>query len=120
MSDPAPFFAMIFLFFYESKWFKSIKNAKYGVTRKCGLIFRFIDGLITINDGNEFENHYKEIYPPQVILKEESTSHTVYFSKTSFERFIQFQCCDTFPCKSSTIPLKMFFATIRGEIPQIF
>ena len=76
MSDPAPFFAMIFLFFYESKWFKSIKNANYGVTRKCGLIFRFIDGLITINDGNEFENHYKEIYPPQVILKEENTSHT--------------------------------------------
>ena len=70
-SDPVPFFANLFLFFYESKWLKY-----YRVTRKCGNIFRFIDDLIAINDGNEFENHYNEIFPLELILKKENTSHT--------------------------------------------
>ena len=74
-SDPAPFFANLFLFFYESRWLKSIKNTNYGVARKFGNIFRFIDDLIAINDGNEFENHYNEIYPSELILKKEITSH---------------------------------------------
>ena len=75
-SDPAPFSANLFLFFYESRWLKSIKNTNYRVARKFGNIFRFIDDLITINDGNEFDNHYNEIYPPELILKNENTSHT--------------------------------------------
>ena len=54
-SDPTPFFANLFLFFYKSKWLKSIKNTNYGVARKLGNIFRFIDDLIAINDGIEFQ-----------------------------------------------------------------
>ena len=50
MSDPAPFFANLFLFFYESRWLKSIKNTNYWVARKFGNIFRFIDDLITVYD----------------------------------------------------------------------
>ena len=61
MSDPVPFFATLFSFFYESKWLKSIKNTNYRVARKCDNIFRFIDDLIAINDGNQFGNHYNEI-----------------------------------------------------------
>ena len=55
---------------------KSIKSTNYGVARKIGNIFWFIDNLIAVNDGNEFENHYNEIYPPKLILKKENTSHT--------------------------------------------
>ena len=33
-----------------------------------------------MNDGNKFENHYNETYPPKEILKKENTSHT----KTAF------------------------------------
>ena len=33
--DPTPFFANLFLLFYESRWLKSIKNSNYGVARKC-------------------------------------------------------------------------------------
>ena len=76
VSDPALFFANLFLFFYESIWLKSIKNANYGVGRKFGNVFRFIDDLIAINDGNEFENPYNEIYPSELTLKKEKTSHT--------------------------------------------
>ena len=35
---------------------------------KIGNIFRFMDDLIKIN-GNEFENHYNQIYPPELIFK---------------------------------------------------
>lgn len=33
-----------------------MKNANYRVARKFGNIFRFIDDLVSINDGNEFKN----------------------------------------------------------------
>ena len=29
-----------------------------------------------LNDENKFENYYNEIYPPELILKKEKTSHT--------------------------------------------
>ena len=38
--------------------------------------FKFFDYSIAINDGNEFENHYNEIYPSEIVLKKENTSHT--------------------------------------------
>ena len=71
-SDTALFLASLFLFFYESN---PKKNSNYGAARKFGNIFRFIDDLIAINDGNEFENHYNEICPSELILKKENTSH---------------------------------------------
>ena len=74
-SGPAPFFANLFLFFYESRWLKPIKNTNYNVARKFGNIFRFIDDSIATNDGNEFENHYNDIYPSELILKRK-TLHT--------------------------------------------
>ena len=79
-SDTAPFFANLFLFFYESN---PKKNSNYGAARKFGNIFRFIDDLIAINDGNEFENHYNEIYLYKLILKKGKTSHT----ETTFLHF---------------------------------
>ena len=132
-SNPVPFFPNLFLFFYDSIWLKSIKNTNYEVVRKFGNVFRFINDLIAINDTNEFENHYNEIYSSGLILKKENTSHT----ETTFldlhlcinEGQIQTSLYDKrnsynfnvvrFPYKSSTIPSKMFFATISAEILRI-
>ena len=132
-SDPAPFFANLFLFICESRWLKSIKNTNYGVARKFGNIFRFIDDLVAINDGNEFENHFNKIYLDELILKKENISHT----ETTFldlqlcinEGQIQISSYDKrncynfnavkFPYKSSTIPSNMFFANINAEILRI-
>ena len=47
-SVSTPFFANLFLFFYESRWLKSIKYTNYRVLRKCGNIFRSIDDSIAI------------------------------------------------------------------------
>ena len=74
--DPAPFFANLFLLFYESRWLKSIKNTNYRFARKSGNIFRSIDDLGAINDGNEFKNHISKICLPELILKNENTSLT--------------------------------------------
>ena len=75
-SESAPFFVNLLLLFYKSKWLKSMKIANYGVPRKFGNIFRFTDDLMEINNGNKFEHHYNEIYPPELILKTENILHT--------------------------------------------
>ena len=132
-SNPVLFFPNLFLFFYDSIWLKSIKNTNYEVVRKFGNVFRFINDLIAINDTNEFENQYNEIYSSGLILKKENTSHT----ETTFldlhlcinEGQIQTSLYDKrnfynfnfvrFPYKSSTIPSKVFFATISYETLRI-
>ena len=129
-SDPASFFANLFLFFYESRRLKSIKNTNYGVVIKFGNIFRFIDDVIAINDGNEFENCFNEIFPPEVILKKKNTSRVETFFLELLlctnEGQIQTSLYDKknsynfnvvrFSYKSNTIPSKMFFTTIKAEI----
>ena len=90
----------------------------------------FIDGLIVINDGKEFENHYNEIQPSELIFKKENTSHrettfldlhlcvnqgqiqtSLYDKKNSYNFNVV-----RFPNKSINIPSKIFFATISSEI----
>ena len=66
-SDPAPFFANLFLFHYESKWIKKMKESAN--------MFRFIDDLTALNDGGEFERSFKEIYPPELVLKKENLTN---------------------------------------------
>ena len=65
-SDPASFFANIFLYFYESKWMNELKNSNLNKARTLCNIFRFIDHLNSINDGGEFENNYSNIYPEKL------------------------------------------------------
>ena len=121
-SDLAPFLANLFLSFYESRWLKSVKNTNYGVARKFGNILRFIDDLIAIKDGNEFENHYNEIYPSELILKKENTSHieTTFQDPDLCIRYDKWNSYNfnilRFPYKSTTIPSKILFATISAEI----
>ena len=117
------------LLFCSSINLDSIKNTNYGVARTFGNIFRFIDDLIKINDGSKFENHYHEIYPTEVILKKENTSHTLDLHLCINEGQIQTSLYDKknfydfnvmrIPYKSSIIPSKMFFATISAQILRI-
>ena len=63
-SDPAPFFANLFLFHYECKWIDNLKKQDYHRARKFHNVFRFIDDLLAINDGGEFGKSFLDIYPP--------------------------------------------------------
>ena len=57
-SDPAPFFANLFLYFYESKRMNELKKNDLIKARKLCNIFRFIDDLNSISDGGEFERKF--------------------------------------------------------------
>ena len=72
-SDPTPFFANLFLYFYESKWMKEFKKNDLIKARNICNIFRFIDDLNSINDGGEFESNYSNIYPEELQLDKENT-----------------------------------------------
>ena len=98
--------------------------------KKIWQAFRFTDDLIALNDGNEFQNQYNEIYPLELISKKGNTSHRettfldfhfcvnegqIQTSKFKFKRKSYNFNVMRFPYKSGTIPSKMFFATISAE-----
>jgi hypothetical protein len=133
-SDPAPFFANLFLHHYEAKWVKSISRTNPRLARCFKYIFRFIDDLNAINDNKEFSKHYKEIYPPELVLNKENPSHNktatfldlnIQINRNKFE----YELYDKrnafgfeivrFPYKSSNMPLRMFYSTIGAEILRI-
>ena len=67
-SDPAPFFANLYLYFYESKWMNELKKNDLIKARKLCNIFRFIGDLNIINDGGEFESNYSNNYSEELQL----------------------------------------------------
>ena len=132
-SDPAPFFANLFLYYYESKWLQSLKTSDYQIARRFGNVFRYIDDLLAINDNGEFEKNYLNIYPPELQLKKENCNNNTA-SFLDFQLFINdgsisthlFDKRDSYsfkivrlPYKSSTLPSKMFYSTISAELLRI-
>ena len=131
--DPAPFWENLFLFYYEHGWLKEMKKSNNILARKFGNTFRFIDDLLAINDGGEFEKYHKDIYPEELILKKENTVNT----KCSFldldieinNRVITTKLYDKrdsynfsivkLPYKISNIPVKMFLSSVGAEILRI-
>ena len=75
-SDPAPFFANLFLAHKEADWVKAQRKLGSINVRKINNSFRFIDDLLSLNDGSTFEKHYKDIYPTELELKKENNSNS--------------------------------------------
>ena len=132
-SDPAPFFANLFLYVYESKFLSNLLKTDPVRARKFRHIFRFIDDLIALNDDGEFARSFREIYPPEMELKRENHEDTaasyldlgleiedkrissnLYDKRNAFNFSIV-----RFPYRSSNIPSKMFYATISAEVLRI-
>ena len=68
-SDPAaPFFANLFLAHKETDWVKIQRKLGTINVRKINNSFRFIDDLLSLNDNNTFEKHYKDIYPTELAI----------------------------------------------------
>ena len=97
-SDPAPFFANL-LFFYESRWLKSTKNTSYGVASKFG----------KTEKGKHLTQRLLHL-----CINEGKVQKSLYGKRSSYNFNVV-----KFPYKSSTIPSKMFFATISAEILRI-
>ena len=132
-SDPAPFFANLFLYYYESKWMNELKKKDLIRARKLCNIFRFIDDLNAINDAGEFENNYQHIYPEELELGKENSNNLdasfldldIKVKDGKFQVGL-FDKRDSFPFtivrmpyKSSNIPSNIFYSSICAETLRI-
>ena len=132
-SDPAPFFANLFLYHYESKWLTELMKTDLQKARKFSNTFRFIDDLGAINDQGEFEIHFKEIYPPEMELKKEnngsleasfldlsiSISSGVFNSKLYDKRDNFPFAIIRMPYRCSNMPSTIYYSSIGAEILRI-
>ena len=132
-SDPAPYFANLFLYHYESSWLKQIKKTNNNLARKFGNVFRYIDDLLALNDGLSFESYYHEIYPEELQLTKENVTNDEtnfldlnikinnrVFTTSLYDKRDHFGFDITrLPYRSSNIPCRMFYSSISAECLRI-
>ena len=132
-SDPAPYFANLFLYHYESTWLKTVKKNDNILARKFGNVFRYIDDLLALNDGKSFESFRKEIYPPELQLNKENIIDTetnfldlhIKINNKTFTTML-YDKRDHFgfditrlPYRSSNMPSRMFYSSISAECLRV-
>ena len=132
-SDPAPYFANLFLYHYESSWLKQIKKTNNTLARKFGNVFRYIDDLLALNDGLSFESYYHDIYPEELQLTKENVTNDEtnfldvnikinnrVFTTSLYDKRDHFGFDITrLPYRSSNIPCRMFYSSISAECLRI-
>ena len=132
-SDLAPFFAKLFLYFYESKWMNERKKNNLIKARKLCNIFMFIDDLNSINYGGVFESNYSNIYPEELQLgKENADKHEASFLDLNIKikdgkfHLGLFDKRDSFPfsivrmpVKSSNVSSSIVYSAIGSESLRI-
>ena len=119
--DPAPFWANLFLYFYENKFMTSLISNDKVKARHFHSTSRFIDDLCAINDGGKFSCLHNEIYPDELELKMEHSGNHASFLNLDINivngKFIYklYDKRDTFPFfivrmphKESNIPQNIF------------
>ena len=130
--DPAPFWANLYLYYFECEFItKLIKTNKNKAIKFHGTS-RFIDDLCAINDGGHFGNSFLDIYPPELELKVEHQGdhatfldlditlkdgifiYKLYDKRDAFPFFIV-----RMPTKSSNIPTSTFYGAIMSEFLRI-
>ena len=115
-----------------------LRKAKNWKGKKFRHVFRFIDDLLAINDGGEFERLHNEIYPDELVLnKENNSSDAATYLDLDIkivDGVFQYKLYDKrkalrvnqkelhivrFPFLSSNMPNKMVYSTISAEILRI-
>ena len=90
--------------------------------------FRFIDDLLTVNDGGIFAKVWNEIYPPELELKHENKISTgasfLDLELLVKEKKLKTKLYDkrdgfNFQIVRSCIPERIFYATIMSEVLRI-
>ena len=130
--DPAPFWANLFLYHFESKYVQSLISAGSDRAYRFHATSRFIDDLIAINDHEEFYKSFRNIYPSQLELKlEHHGSHATFLDlditiKDNIFVYKLFDKRDKFPFhvvrmphQSSNIPTTIFYGSIFSEFLRI-
>ena len=130
--DPAPFWANLYLYSFESKFIKRLITTEPYRGFKFKHCFRFIDDLCIINDRGEFECSIQDIYPESLQLKCEHKGqhatfleldiltkdgimvHKLFDKRDSFPFFIV-----RMPDFSGNIPRHVFYGSVSAELLRI-
>ena len=132
-SDPAPFFANLFLAHKENDWVKTQRKLGTINVRKIDNSFQLINALLSLNDGSTFEKYYKDIYSTELELKKENNNNScasfldlyIYIENGEFHTRL-FDKQDNFgfdivrmPFYRSNVPSKMLYGSIGAEFLRI-
>jgi hypothetical protein len=130
--DPAPFWANLYLYFYEHKFITELMATDKTRARRFLNAIRFIDDECNINDQGEFARSFSEIYPKELQLKCEHQG----LQATFLDLYIQivdgvfiyklFDKRDEFPFSivrmpdlSGNLPSFIFYGSIMSEFLRI-
>ena len=134
--DSAPFWANLYLHFYESEYITKLIKSKDRQVRFRGFkfknSFRFIDDCCNLNDNNAFSLYHKDIHPPELELKCEHNGNHATFLELDIQiidnQFVYklFDKRDAFPFSivrmpdlSGNIPSHIFYGSIFSEYLRI-
>ena len=130
--DPAPFWANLYLYFYENKFMVYLISNDKARARKFLNAFRFIDDECNLNDSSEFSKSFLEIYPQHLQLKcEHRGVHATFLelditAEDNIFIYKLFDKRDDFPFSivrmpdlTGNIPSTMFYGSIMSEFLRI-
>ena len=130
--DPAPFWANLFLYYYEEKYISSLISTDKVKARHFHATKRFIDDLCALNDGGEFGKSFLSIYPSELELKvEHHGTHATFLNldisiKDNIFVYKLYDKRDDFnfsivrmPFADSNIPSSIFYSALKGEFLRI-
>ena len=130
--DPAPFWANLYLYYYEAKYVTSLISTDKRKALKYKNATRFIDDECNLNDSGEFGHSYHLIYPSELQLKcEHSGLHATFLELDisvidGIFVYKLFDKRDDFPFSivrmpdlTGNIPAHMFFGSIMSEFLRI-
>ena len=131
--DPAPFWANLYLYFYEHKFVTDLMASDKRRARKFINACRFIDDECNLNDHGEFSRSYQEIYPsePQLKCQHQGTHATfleldIRIVDDNIFDYKLFDKRDDFPFSivrmpdlSGNIPSFIFYGSIMSEFLRI-
>ena len=130
--DPAPFWANLYLYHFENKFITTLSRTERYRGFKFKHCFRFIDDACSINDSDEFEKSYRDIYPDELQLKcEHSGNHATFLELDitivdGIFVYKLFDKRDTFPFfivrmpdLSGNLPEHVFYGSISSELLRI-
>ena len=130
--DPAPFWANLYLYHYESRFITHLSKTDRYRGFKFRNCFRFIDDACSINDSDEFSNSYGDIYPKDLQLKCEHKGTQATFLelditiKDGVFSYKLYDKRDAFPFHivrmpdiSGNIPNHVFYGSVYSELLRI-
>ena len=130
--DPAPFFANLYLYYYENKYITNLMHTNKFKALQFKNAMRFIDDEINLNDRGVFGESHADIYPAELELKCEHQGHhatylDLYISvEDGVFIYKLFDKRDNFPFfivrmpdLTGNIPNHVFYGSVMSEFLRI-